>query len=405
MEYPKLRFIDAFPVEHEGGKYICLKDPQSSNGNILLVPPQVVNILSYFTGKNSIVDIQLSILKQYGELIEKEHIIELVGQLDEALLLDSEKYRDHQNKLEQEFRDSKIRESSHAGLSYPKNPAELKSWIDGYFKNNVNKSALSEKVVGIVSPHIDFSRGGKSYAKAYSELAGDDECETFIIFGTSHYASVENPFILTRKNFSTPFGEVEVNIELIDELEKSCGWDLYEGEIFHKSEHSIEFQVVFLQYLFVSKRQFKILPILCNSFYKHIQDGTSPVEDKQTSIFLNCVKEFTHRLGDKVIVIAGADLAHVGTKFGDKEAVNDSTLRWIKERDSLSIKRSENLDAEAFYRTVEEEKDKRKICGLSSIYALLSVIDAKQGKMLDYGQALEPDRGSVVTYTSMGFYS
>lgn len=405
MEYPKLRYIDAFPVEHEGGKYICLKDPQSSNGNILLVLPQVVNILSYFTGKNSIVDIQLGILKQYGELIEKEHLVQLVGQLDEALLLDSEKYRDHKNKLEQEFRESKIRESSHAGLSYPKDPAELKSWIDGYFENNGNKPARSENLVGIVSPHIDFSRGGKSYAKAYSELAVNDECETFIIFGTSHYASVENPFILTRKNFSTPLGEVEVNIELIDELEKSCGWDLYEGEIFHKSEHSIEFQVVFLQYLFGGKRRFNILPILCNSFYKHIQDGTSPGEDNQTSTFLNCVKEFTHRLGDKVIVIAGADLAHVGKKFGDKEAVNDSTLRWIKERDSLSIESSANLDAEAFFRTVEEEKDKRKICGLSSIYALLSVIDAKQGKMLDYGQALEPDTGSVVTYTSMGFYS
>ena len=59
MEYPKLRYIDAFPVEHEGGKYICLKDPQSSNGNILLVLPQVVNILSYFTGKNSFITTRL----------------------------------------------------------------------------------------------------------------------------------------------------------------------------------------------------------------------------------------------------------------------------------------------------------------------------------------------------------
>jgi AmmeMemoRadiSam system protein B len=94
----------------------------------------------------------------------------------------------------------------------------------------------------------------------------------------------------------------------------------------------------------------------------------------------------------------------MGNKFGDAEAVNDSILQWIKTRDYLSIKHSENLDQEAFYRSVEEEKDKRKICGLSPIYALLSVINAKKGEMLDYGQALEQDTGSVVTYTSMGFY-
>ena len=164
-------------------------------------------------------------------------------------------------------------------------------------------------------------------------------------------------------------------------------------------------QVVFLQHLFNDKRDFKILPILCNSFYKFIQDGTSPGKDHKTATFLKSIKEIVTRLGNKAVVIAGADLAHMGNKFGDAEAVNDSTLQWIKTRDYLSIKHSENLDREAFYRSVEEEKDKRKICGLSPIYALLSVINAKKGEMLDYGQALERDTGSVVTYTSMGFYS
>ena len=190
----------------------------------------------------------------------------------------------------------------------------------------------------------------------------------------------------------------------MDRIEDKCKWDLYEGEIFHRTEHSIEFQVVFLQYLFKNKKEFKILPILCNSFYKFIEQGISPNEDYKTATFLYSIKEIVTQLGSKAVVIAGADLAHMGNKFGDAEAVNDSILQWIKTRDHLSIKHSENLDQEAFYRSVEEEKDKRKICGLSPIYALLSVINAKKGEMLDYGQALEQDTGSVVTYTSMGFY-
>jgi len=63
------------------------------------------------------------------------------------------------------------------------------------------------------------------------------------------------------------------------------------------------------------------------------------------------------------------------------------------------------LDAEGFYRSVEEEKDWRKICGLSSIYATLNTLQAKRGVLLGYDQALEPDTGSVVTFASLGFYS
>lgn len=404
MEYPKLRNIDTFPIEHQGNKYICLRDPQNTNDNMLLVPPQAFYIISHFTGKNSVVDIQTSILKQYGNLVYKEQISDLIKQLDDALLLDSDKYRNHQEQLEEDFRNANVRESSHAGLSYPSELNELISCIDSYFEDTSNQLEKAENIVGIISPHIDFSRGGKSYAKAYKELIDNKDCNTFIIFGTSHYASVENPFILTKKTFASPFGEVQVDLDLIKSVENSCDWDLYEGEIYHKSEHSIEFQVVFLQYLFKNKKEFKILPILCNSFYKFIEQGTSPMEDKRISTFLNSIKEIVTQLGSKAVVIAGADLAHMGNKFGDAEAVNDSILQWIKTRDHLSIKHSENLDQEAFYRSVEEEKDKRKICGLSPIYALLSVINAKKGEMLDYGQALEQDTGSVVTYTSMGFY-
>ena len=62
------------------------------------------------------------------------------------------------------------------------------------------------------------------------------------------------------------------------------------------------------------------------------------------------------------------------------------------------------MDAEGFYRSVEAEKDWRKICGLSPIYALLSTMEAKKGILFDYDQALEPDTGSVVSFASMGFY-
>ncbi|HSE83525.1 MAG TPA: AmmeMemoRadiSam system protein B [Thermodesulfobacteriota bacterium] len=407
MEYPKLRYVEAFPVEVEEQKLVCLRDPQNLSGKMLFVSPEALYVISLFDGKHSIRDIQAEFMRQFGNLLYSDEINGLIKKLDEALLLDSENYRAFKNNLEGEFRSSPVRESSHAGLSYPHEANEVKQWIDGYFSeaehSHPTKTEFGE-VRGIISPHIDFRRGARSYALAYRELMNLNSSDTFIIFGTSHYADVENPFILSKKSFRTPFGEAETDTEIVESLASSCSWDVFEGEIAHRTEHSIEFQVVFLQYLLGGKKKFKLVPILCNSFFRMIHNGSSPAEDPQISTFLHLIRQTISDLDDKAFVVAGADLAHVGLKFGDPEPVSDSTLTWIKNRDLLSITFTEKLDAEGFFNTIKEEKDKRKICGLSPIYALLSTVKAEKGKLLDYDQALEPDTGSVVSFASVGFY-
>lgn len=407
MKYPKLRYIEAIPAEAKGESIVYIRDPANLSGKILAVSPETLIILSLFDGTKTPEDIKAVFREKYGGLVRTEDIENLVRQLDDALFLESDRYRDHRNKLESDFSEAATRASSHAGLSYPDNSAELNEWLKTFFEKAEETKPYKKspgRLKGIVSPHIDFRRGGTSYALAYRELLGSQEADTYVIFGTSHYSDVENPFILTRKNFETPLGEAGTDSGFIEKLRETCGWNLFEGEISHRTEHSIEFQVAFLQYLLNGRRNFKIVPILCNSFYKLVSEGRSPRDDERISVFLDSVSELVSEMGDRVFIIAGADMAHVGLKFGDREPVNEKTLHRIKERDTVSLSFGEKLDAEGFYRSVEEEKDWRKVCGLSPIYAALSTIEADKGKLLDYGQALEPDTGSVVSFASMGFY-
>lgn len=408
MEYPKLNPIEAYPVEHEGQRVICLRDQNHLSDKVLLVSQETVFIISLFDGRSSIEDIQTKCEEKFGERIPSDELEQLISHLDDALFLESDKFRDHQNQIIEDFNSSEVIASSHAGLSYPDEVDELNKWFEKFFKEAHEKepySAPKGKLRGLVSPHIDFTRGGHLYAKAYRELDENCEADTYIIFGTSHYAEVENPFILTRKNFHTPLGVSETDDDVIDKIINTCPWDLFEGELAHRTEHSIEFQVAFLQYILKKKKEYKIIPILCNSFFNLVQEGKSPREDKRISLFLDSLGNIIQEMGDRVFIIAGVDMAHVGPKFGDREAVNDLTLSKIKERDIKSLEFTEQLDAEGFYRSVEEEKDWRKICGLSSIYATLSTIQAEKGKLLDYDQALEPDTGSVVSFASLAFYS
>lgn len=403
-EYPRLRYIEAIPSEENGEKVVYLRDPENPAGDILAVSPGTVLALSLFNGENSVEDVCSILSQKYGE-VRKEDVENLVAKLDEALFLDSRRYRDYRDGIEREFRESAVREPEFAGLSYPAAAAELEEWFAAFLEEarGGNTANGNGRLKGIISPHIDYSRGGVSYARAYKTLA-DSTADVFIIFGTSHHASVDNPFILTRKNFRTPLGEAKTDREIVGRLEAACGWDLYEGEISHRTEHSIEFQVAFLQYMFGAKRDFTIVPVLCNSFHRMVMEGISPSEDGRVSKFLGEMKGIISGLGDRTFIIAGADMAHVGLKFGDSEPVNEATLGVIRERDLSSLAFGEKMDAEGFYRSVEAEKDWRKVCGLSPIYALLSTMEAKKGVIFDYDQAVEPDTGSVVSFASMGFY-
>jgi len=405
IEYPKLRYVEAIPSEENGKKVVYLRDPQNPGGNVIAVSPSTVIALSLFDGEKSVEDICGILSQRFGGDVRKEDIENIVSKLDEALFLDSPRYREYINGIEREFRETEVREAGFAGLSYPSSADELGEWFGRFLEEAGGENGNGEtgKLKGIVSPHIDYSRGGVSYAKAYATLP-ESEADVFIIFGTSHYGQVDNPFILTKKNFRTPLGEAKTNGEIIERLEAACGWDLYEGELSHKTEHSIEFQVAFLQYMLGGKRDFTIVPVLCTSFHRMVTEGSSPSEDERVSKFLGEMKEIISGLGERAFIIAGADMAHVGLKFGDNDRVNDETLGVIRERDLASLAFGENMDAEGFYRSIESEKDWRKICGLSPIYAALSTTGAKRGVLLDYDQALEPDTGSVVSYASMGFY-
>jgi hypothetical protein len=57
-------------------------------------------------------------------------------------------------------------------------------------------------------------------------------------------------------------------------------------------------------------------------------------------------------------------------------------------------------DPQAFYESVAKDGDRRRICGLSPIYTLLSVL-GQPGRLLKYGQA--PDPNGTVTFTSFAF--
>jgi AmmeMemoRadiSam system protein B len=408
LDCPKLRAINIFPIQNSGKTTLCLQDPQNISEKALFLSPPLYFIVSLFDGQHSIRDIQAEYMRKFGELLYTEKLQEIVSQLDDALFLEGERFQEALRQKERDFRKASSREAIFSGKSYEADPDRLRAQLEGYFEGIGGSGPFGVKegengLKGVIVPHIDFQRGGVCYAFGHREIREKSSSNCFIIFGTAH-TPMENPFCLTRKDFVTPLGSLKVDRELMDAVQSRCPVDLFKDEGVQRSEHSIEFQCVFLRYLYPEPNPLKIVPILSGSFHEAIDRGVSPMELNPIRQFIDALKEAVSFLGREVCYIASADLAHMGFQFGDREGIHEYDLRVLSQEDHEMLGYAERMDGEGFFNSISREKDRRRICGLSSIYSMLKVLDANEGRLLKYDQAFTPETRSVVSFASLAFY-
>ncbi|ETW97462.1 MAG: hypothetical protein ETSY1_22555 [Candidatus Entotheonella factor] len=252
----------------------------------------------------------------------------------------------------------------------------------------------------MIAPHIDFHRGGHAYARAYLELFKQGQPDVVIIFGVAHI-SPPAPFVLTRKAFDTPFGALTTDQDLVRQLEAACSWDPYAYEMVHRTEHSIEFQAVMLSYLYGPN--VRIVPILCSTFGSEL-GGVEPADIAGVETFLESCQDIVATLGRRVSVIAGADLAHVGRRFGDAFDISEPIVEGVAERDREDLEYVTAGDADGFYRSVMQDRNERRICGLNCIYASLKTVarSGATGELLHYDYAHDP-AGGIVSFADVVF--
>ena len=403
---PRLRAVEAFPVEHEGRSCIALHDPAGYTDAIVLLHGPLLEIVSLFDGAHTLADIQAAVMRRHGQLVERRQIQEIAGALDRQGFLDSPGFADRRAVIDASFLASSTRPAAHAGGAYAEDAGELRATLDGFFAppdgpGPIDGGRAGEpEVRGVIAPHIDFNRGGPAYAWAYRELAERSGADLFVIFGTCH-AGMEHPFPLTRKNYASPLGAIPVDRDFVDALAQRARQDCFASELAHRVEHSIELQAVFLRYLYGDRRDVRIVPVLASFAHEAMHKGQRPDDDARVPRFLEALAETIAASGRRVALIAGADLAHVGPRFGDPEPVDAPELARIEREDSAMLEPVAAADPQAFFESVASDGDRRRICGYSPIYALLRSLGGATGSVKRYGQW--PDPNGVVSFASVVF--
>jgi hypothetical protein len=385
------------PVEDRPG--LLVRDTYGYSGQTLIIPPLLTHCLQFFDGEHSELDMHAELVRVTGDIQAGDLAKHLFDALHNAGFLEDELYEQMREAKHRAFADSPVREPAHAGTAYPQNAAELTSTLQEWA--GARSDGHADGLLGIAAPHVSPAGGYRSYRSAYELLGGNYGDRTFIVLGTSHYGQSEK-FGLTRKSYRTPWGDTRTDLALVDELIARAPQAVVVEDYCHAVEHSIEFQVVFLQYLFGP--DVRVVPVLCGSFAKSLYEGGKPEEDEGVHRFFDALGEIGAREKQRLFWILGIDMAHMGRRYGDQFAARADVdeMAEVALQDSRRIERIESGDAAGFWDLVQPEHDELKWCGSSPLYTFLKCVPQVKGALRRYEQ-WNIDNESVVTFAGMTF--
>lgn len=408
VECPRLR--PHLVLSPEGRGEFVLWDHLRLGERRIRVTHRELKWLRLLDGQRTLADIHRESIRQFdGQAPSFEEYCRFIRELDDALFLEGPRFR---SRLEQRTREP-VRPPS-CTASYGEDPVRLCRHLDRLFAppdgpGRPGPCRPDKHFRAALLPHIDYSRGGRTFAWGYKELFERTSARLFVIVGTSHYS--RHRFTLTRKHFQTPLGLVLTDQNYIDRLVAHHGDGLFDDELgAHLTEHSIELEVVFLQYLY-PHTPFRIVPLVVGSFQDCIALRRDPAGMEDIARMIEALRKVERGMDEPICYIISGDLAHLGLRFGDSGAVSPTLLTHSRRQDFTLLqelgertpRREQPPDPVGFFRVVAEEEDARRICGLPPAYTVLQVLQPTGGKLLHYDQYLHPDGNESVSFASMVF--
>ncbi len=387
--HPKLRLVDSRVINHEGQPLVVLLDPLRLSDQTICLPPPLILLLELCDGSRDEAGLRAALEVRAGIRLSAANVEQILSQLDEALLLENDRFAAAYAEAVEEFRTAAWRSPVLAGSSYPDQAEALESLFQEYSEAAQSVAHQTEasdtgEIRGLICPHIDYPRGGLTYALVWQKAAqAVREAQIAIIFGTDHSGG-PGSLTLTHQNYATPWGVLPTAHHVVEAVSQAIGpAAAFQEELHHRGEHSVELAAVWLHYL-LGERRCEVVPVLCGSFHDFVVGNGQPSEEARLSRALEALREATAPY--RTVVIAAADLAHVGPAFGDQYPLDFIRRARLTAEDQHLMDTICAGEAEAFFQEIRQEGDRRRICGLPPIYLTLRFLEETRGTVVGYDQ-------------------
>jgi predicted class III extradiol MEMO1 family dioxygenase len=426
--HPRLRYVEVVPFRHEGRTHYYLRDPQGIATEPLALNPQQFFLAAQLNGARPLGEMRAAFARAFGGILLADSDIEgFVRTLDERLYLDSPRFRDRYERIRDEYRRSEVRPAWLAGNAYEEDPAALRARLDGLYDHpdgagrpDPAHPSLSVppggRLSAVLAPHIDLRVGGPCYTHPFRALAEHTDCDRFVILGIAHQGS-SRFLTASSKDFETPLGRAETDREFLSRWADAAGEDPAADDWSHRTEHSVEFPLVFLQHAI--DRPFRIVPVLCSSWPGTEGSDAGELDPgepaggavvtaetlRRADPLIAGLAETLESDGERTVVILSVDLAHVGPKFGDAHRITLEEAERHRAADRRALETVERMDAPGFFDAMRSDLLARRVDACPAVLTWMALARGGDGKLLSYGQNVQEDTGSLVTYASMAFFA
>lgn len=257
-----------------------------------------------------------------------------------------------------------IRFPSVSGSFYPEKKEELNFLLKSFIENTKEKLSNVD-IKALILPHAGYIYSGQTAAWGYRQLPKKVKTPHFVLIGPSHHYSFNGIVGSSSFFWATILGKIKQVLP-----EKNNSQLIFDDQP-HFSEHCLEVQLPFLQYLY--KENFSISCFLTGS----------KVDLWETAIF------FLKNYSSSIFIIS-SDLSH---DLPDKAA---------REKDGKTIKAILRLDGDYF------SAEENIACGMMGILILM-IMAKKEGwkcKLIHYdtSSTTSGDKSAVVGYVATAFY-
>lgn len=406
---PALRTdLQFFPIQHQGQQLILVKDDLGLVPEGQAVPPSLYRFMALLDGTRSRRELQAEMMRwQGGLLVGTSEVDRLLAHLDASFLLDSHRYQKARAELVSRFSSQTVRPAVYSGQSYPEDPVEIRSLLDDIISKGASGDSPEKRLISLVAPHIDLSVGEKAYASTYQVLKQRREHIgrqrrplRVIILGTGHQLR-QGLFSLTTKDFETPLGVTPTQDEAVHRLAEAGKGVTAPDDFAHRSEHSIEFQLIFLHHL-LKDIPFTLIPVLCGNLQAGLREYTRAVYQEAAGPLLGSLKALLNDTERDTLIVAGVDLSHTGPKFGHDMPASHLQSEF-ESHDRALLAHLAECDADLFWQESRRVEDRFNVCGFSALACLLEILPPCTGETRHYEIWHEAATRSAVSFASVVF--
>jgi len=294
-------------------------------------------------------------------------------------------------------------------------------WIDESLKQDANPS-LDMLPKGIVVPHLDYQRGWMNYASVWGRLRVVDRPDRVIILGTNHFGEGTG-VVGCNKGYQSPLGTCEADAKFIETLSANLGPEkakkLFANRYDHEREHSIELQIPWIQHV-LGKDESGNFPTVFGALVHDpsVNNGESyDGEGLSLSDFVTALRATIGSMPGKTLLVASADLSHVGLAFGDKcgvaqvdpareggeehnkqaETFRNQTFQ--HDRDMLQLVAEGKIDQ--LIASMAWQQNPTRWCSIGNLSALFNTLEPKTVRVYNYAAAVDEQTQSMVSSVGM----